>query len=118
VLGRPPTELDSPLGCNRTEFAQLSVKQHPFEFARFFFEPIMIQPGNYPFSVEISARNCRRSYSGTQNTQINNALLPVMMALSEMSQRRPRIYAEKLASTFLVEGPPNRAPSFRVSPGN
>ena len=34
---------------------------------------------------------------------INNALA-VMMALSEMSQRRPD-YAEKLASTVLTKGP-------------
>ena len=46
---------------------------------------------------------------------INNALA-VMMALSEMSQRRPD-YSEKLASTVLDEGAADRLQPAGIHPG-
>ena len=46
--------------------------------------------------------SCTKKFSEIKST-INN-VLAVMMALSEMSQRRPE-YSEKLASTVLTKRP-------------
>ena len=56
---------------------------------------------NRPLSPEELAQ-LQKKYSEIKHS-INNALA-VMMALSEMSQRRPD-YAEKLASTVLTKAP-------------
>lgn len=56
---------------------------------------------NRPLSPEELAE-LQKKYSEIKHS-INNALA-VMMALSEMSQRRPD-YAEKLASTVLTKAP-------------
>ena len=60
----------------------------------------MSQPGNTLTPEEIS--QLQKKFSEIKHS-INNALA-VMMALSEMSQRRPD-YAEKLASTVLSKAP-------------
>jgi hypothetical protein len=60
----------------------------------------MSQPGN-PLSAE-EVSQLQKKFSEIKHS-INNALA-VMMALSEMSQRRPD-YAEKLASTVLSKAP-------------
>jgi hypothetical protein len=60
----------------------------------------MSQQGNTLSAEEIS--QLQKKFSEIKHS-INNALA-VMMALSEMSQRRPD-YAEKLASTVLSKAP-------------
>jgi hypothetical protein len=60
----------------------------------------MSQPGNTLSAEEIA--QLQKKFSEIKHS-INNALA-VMMALSEMSQRRPD-YAEKLASTVLAKAP-------------
>ncbi len=60
----------------------------------------MSQPGTALTPEEIS--QLQKKFSEIKHS-INNALA-VMMALSEMSQRRPD-YAEKLASTVLSKAP-------------
>jgi len=60
----------------------------------------MSQPGNTLSPEDIA--QLQKKFSEIKHS-INNALA-VMMALSEMSQRRPD-YAEKLASTVLSKAP-------------
>jgi hypothetical protein len=60
----------------------------------------MTEPGQAITQEELA--QLQRKFSEIKHS-INNALA-VMMALSEMSQRRPD-YAEKLASTVLTKAP-------------
>ena len=78
--------------------SNLSVKHSPSISPD--FEPIMSQPGNTLSPEDIA--QLQKKFSEIKHS-INNALA-VMMALSEMSQRRPD-YAEKLASTVLSKAP-------------
>ena len=64
------------------------------------FESIMTEQGSTIPQEEIA--QLQKKFSEIKHS-INNALA-VMMALSEMSQRRPD-YAEKLASTVLAKAP-------------
>jgi hypothetical protein len=92
------TDLDN-FRRHRTTDVEPFSQAHPSLFSS-EFDPIMTEPGRSIPQEELAQLQAK--FSEIKHS-INNALA-VMMALSEMSQRRPD-YSEKLASTVLTKAP-------------